>query len=157
MYILIPMESIMFSILALPAIVFYAGYTTFVLCYFLNKDFFPPEMKLADLNSIKIRTIPPLICSSAITLYSYNRMDVAKHTWLKFSTNMVLYLFIVEFTYYWYHRLIHTRNLYKIIHSYHHTKINTYPIDFLNSGSVDFYMYILCLHVPTFIIPMNIG
>ena len=157
MYTIITMDSIMFSILALPGIVFYAGYTTFMICYFLNKEFFSPEMKLADLNSIKIRSIPPLICSSALTLYSYNRMDVSYHSWVKFSTNMAAYLVFVELLYYSYHRLIHTRYFYKIIHSYHHTKINTYPIDFLNSGAIDFYMYIACLHLPTFIIPMNIS
>jgi sterol desaturase/sphingolipid hydroxylase (fatty acid hydroxylase superfamily) len=154
---ILTMDSTLFSLLALPAIVFYAGYTTFIICQFLNKEFFRPNMKVTDLDTLKMRAIPPLAFSGFLSLYTYKNADALAHTWVTFYFNMASYLFFVELSYYIYHRLVHTRFFYKMIHSYHHTNINTYPIDFLYANMIDFYMYMVCLHIPTFILPMNIS
>ena len=70
---------------------------------------------------------------------------------------MAFYAFFVELLYYGYHRCVHKQPFYKLIHSIHHKSINTYPIDFLNSSIIDSIFYMMCLHIPTYIIPMNIG
>jgi len=116
-----------------------------------------PLMTIDDLDSMKMRVVSPLLLSSGFSYLYFINCHYREHSWFRFCFTMVYYAVFVELLYYGYHRIVHKHPFFKLIHSKHHSKITTYPIDFLNSKIIDFMMYMLCLHIPTYIIPMNIN
>ena len=141
----------------MPLVVFYSFYTVFLYCIFFNKPFMNPLMTFDDFDTVKMKFVTPLLLSSGFSYLYFINCDYREHSWFRFCFNMVYYAIFVELLYYGYHRTVHKHPFFKLIHSKHHSKITTYPIDFLNSNTIDFMMYMLCLHVPTYIIHMNMN
>uniref|UniRef100_A0A6C0DPY3 Fatty acid hydroxylase domain-containing protein n=1 Tax=viral metagenome TaxID=1070528 RepID=A0A6C0DPY3_9ZZZZ len=151
------MESLLYSILFLPMIVFYGGYTTIAICHYLNKEFYHPTMTITDVDTLKMRALPSLAFSGTLTYLYHKKSDNVSHSWFYSSLIMASYVILVELCYYVYHRTVHTKPFLKVIHENYHSKINTYPIDFLNLSFIDSFFYVACLHIPTYILPMNLN
>jgi sterol desaturase/sphingolipid hydroxylase (fatty acid hydroxylase superfamily)/predicted amino acid dehydrogenase len=70
-----------------------------------------------------------------------------------FNSESIIWYFIfhatlVEFIYYWFHRLLHVSCVYKNFHSYHHKSINTEPTTGLSFEFVERFSYTLLFSIP---------
>ena len=65
------------------------------------------------------------------------------------------YILWIEFLFYGYHRLSHTRFLYKISHSYHHKNIFVYPIDAFDIELGDSTGLLVFLNIPLYFVRLN--
>lgn len=136
-------------------------YTAYNVCkskkyHFINPEYsIDKELLFTYLFTISKNIIPVFATSTLINYFSISAFDKSKHNFLKSMTNIILYTFIVEFCYYIYHRAIHTKGLYKQIHSKHHENIIVYPLDSLYFNVTDIMCYICCLQCPIFLIKLD--
>jgi len=135
--------------------------TALLLCYYNNVPFFNPNHNKYQFYS---RFKQVVISTSTVLFYSTlfgsvlvtNFMDRSHHTFLQTANNIIVYSVTVEFLYYIYHRIIHTKYFYKTIHSLHHQNIEVYPFDTFFMTKVDAVFLILSLSVPLFMLHMNL-
>lgn len=69
--------------------------------------------------------------------------------------NCIQYILWIELLFYGYHRLSHTRFLYKISHSYHHTNIKVVPIDAFDIDIGDSVALLFFVNVPLYFVRLN--
>ncbi len=135
--------------------------TAYNICKSKKVDFVNPDYSIdkerffSYLFTISKNIIPVFATSTFFNYYSIAAFDKSKHNFLKTMTTIIFYTFIVELCYYLYHRAIHTKSLYKPIHSKHHENIIVYPLDSLYFTSIDIMFYISCLHAPLLVIKMD--
>jgi len=115
------------------------------LCRLYNTPFFhpkkPEQFREQCMNVVKM---------SSIFVLEYS---VFGRLFARFSPgssifHIINYVFCIEMLYYAYHRLIHTRWLYKPFHSLHHRNVIVYPIDTFYFDIVDVTAYTLCICYP---------
>ena len=132
--------------------------TTFFLCYFYDYPFFNPK-KTTNLLSHQINAV---IKSSSILVLEYEfiiicfmRFDEKPHSMIVSIFHIVNYAFLIELFYYLYHRIIHTKLLYKPLHSVHHQNVVVYPLDTFYFDIIDITAYVLCICLPLKFIALN--
>jgi len=57
----------------------------------------------------------------------HNLEFIGPHFFLDVASNLFFHATVVEFIYYWFHRILHVGFVYKNWHQYHHKSINTEP------------------------------
>jgi Delta7-sterol 5-desaturase len=95
-----------------------------------------PEMKdyqrevFFSILSIMIFTLPPvfMLLSDTIRPHTYYYTDINQHSKAYFYLAFIMMIFIHDTYFYWIHRLMHHKNLFKIFHAVHHKSINPSPL-----------------------------
>lgn len=79
--------------------------------------------------SIIIFSFPPLVIlfSDTFRPMTFYYKDMAQHGWLYFFSAFILMIFIHDTYFYWLHRLMHNKFLYKYVHLIHHKSTNPSP------------------------------
>jgi len=135
--------------------------TAMLLCHYNNVHFFNPNQSNYQFYS---RFKQVIVSTSSVLFYSVlvgsifvtNFMDTTPHTILQSLANIIRYSVTVEFLYYVYHRIIHTRYFYKSIHSMHHQNIEVYPFDTFFMTRVDAIFLIGSLGAPLALLRLNL-
>ena len=135
------------------------------ICDFYDQPFYNPKYNEPMYGTVweavgkkYIRPLFPAFLSTiAITTIAMRFVDVfAPHGWLRNIENFMFYVIYVEICYYGYHQWMHTKPMYKWIHSKHHENIVVYPIDAFYIGFIDATSYFLILNIPVVLIKMNL-
>ena len=134
--------------------------TTIGVCNYYNVPFFNPTYNRYQFYENVRRVIPSTISvlSQAIIIYSLlvrTFIENKPHSVVQNIDNILKYSVIAELIYYIYHRIIHTKDYYKAIHSLHHENINVYPFDTFYMTKLDSLFLIGSLGAPIFILHMN--
>jgi sterol desaturase/sphingolipid hydroxylase (fatty acid hydroxylase superfamily) len=134
--------------------------SSYIICLISNNPFYNPLLSniqliniLAD-SSINLGIIGLEVIFSAYLYYPY--IDLKKHSIIISFINIIQYSFLIELFYYFYHRILHTSNLYSLIHAKHHSNIKVYPIDTLNISILDSTGTIITLIAPLYFIKVNL-
>ena len=107
--------------------------------------------------SIMIFSLPPLIIlfSETIRPMTFYYKDIAQHGWFYFFIAFILMIFIHDTYFYWLHRLMHHRILFRFVHLIHHKSSNPspwaayafHPIEaILESGIFVLLLFLLPMH-----------
>lgn len=114
----------------------------FLIFYILKKKIFFKKIQLKfpkrkdylrevifSLCSIIIFTLPPLIMleNDNIRPHTTYYSDISTYGWVYFFAAFPIMLFVHDTYFYWMHRLIHHKSLFKIIHLVHHKSVNPSP------------------------------
>lgn len=121
----------------------------------LNKDY--QREVFFSILSIMIFTLPPVIIllNDKIRPLTYYYSDINEHSKLYFYFAFVLMIFIHDAYFYWTHRLMHQKNLFKIFHLIHHKSTNPTPLAayafhpleaIVNAGIFILLLFIMPLH-----------
>lgn len=134
--------------------------TTVLLCHFHNVPFINPNQNRYQFyNNLKYvipSTVIVLIQSILVSSYLLVRfVDSKPHTFIHNIDNILKYSVIAEFVYYIYHRIVHTKDYYRAIHSMHHQNIDVYPIDTFYMTRTDSLFLIASLGTPFLVLNMN--
>jgi Delta7-sterol 5-desaturase len=80
--------------------------------------------------SIMIFTLPPvfMLLNDTIRPHTYYYTDINQHSKTYFYLAFIMMIFIHDTYFYWIHRLMHHKNLFKIFHAVHHKSINPSPL-----------------------------
>lgn len=135
------------------------------ICDYCNQPFYNPKYddtsKCTVWEALSKKYIRPLfpaflstICINALAMRNIDMF--ASHGRLRNLQNFIFYVIFVEFCYYGYHQCMHTKKMYKWIHSKHHENIVVYPIDAFYIGVIDVTGYFLILNIPVVLIKMNL-
>jgi sterol desaturase/sphingolipid hydroxylase (fatty acid hydroxylase superfamily) len=89
------------------------------------------------------------------SLFIEPALDKKWHTITGTIINMGMYSIISEMSFYFYHRIAHTKPFYKQIHSSHHLNIDVYPIDTFYIDKVDSIFSIGSLATPIILLNLN--
>jgi len=134
--------------------------TAYGLCLIHGKPFFNPkdtveiyEKKLKTIGYVSGVAITQGILLSIYLLHKH--INNVVHSWSESVVQMEMYCILVEALYYGYHRLVHCRQLYKKIHSKHHTIVDVYPFDSFYFDILDISALVLSLGLPITVLQMN--
>ena len=74
--------------------------------------------------SIMIFTLPPvfMLLNNTIRPHTYYYTDINEHNKAYFYLAFIIMIFIHDTYFYWIHRLMHHKSLYKLFHSVHQSK-----------------------------------
>ncbi len=80
--------------------------------------------------SIMIFTLPPvfMLLNDTIRPHTYYYTDINQYSKAYFYLAFIIMIFIHDTYFYWIHRLMHHKNLFKIFHAVHHKSINPSPL-----------------------------
>lgn len=123
---------------------------------FINPKYNTPHLLLSHYNELTNILSPIIIASISICYYVTSQLDYKYHNTIVTFLNLVLYSLFVELFYYIYHRIMHTKLLYRNFHIKHHENIDIYPLDALYFDSNDLLLYVCCLHLPLMYINMDL-
>jgi len=134
--------------------------TTFLVCYSYNVPFFNPTHNTYQFHENMRRVIPSVlnVLAQAIFINSFLVrifIEDKPHTMFQNAENVLKYSIIAEFIYYIYHRYMHTKEYYKMIHSMHHENIDVYPFDTFYMTKLDSLFLIGSLGTPFLFLQMN--
>jgi sterol desaturase/sphingolipid hydroxylase (fatty acid hydroxylase superfamily) len=134
--------------------------TTITICNLYNIPFFNPNHNRYQFYHNITRVIPVTIgiLTQSIIVYSFlvhHFIENKPHTIIQNLENIIKYSILAEFIYYIYHRLIHTKDYYKSIHSMHHENIDVYPFDTFYMTKIDSFFLITSLGFPLLVLRMN--
>jgi sterol desaturase/sphingolipid hydroxylase (fatty acid hydroxylase superfamily) len=154
-------ENLLFITRQVSYVFFSSIVSSYFICLISNVPFYNPNLsKLELINTLKdssfnLGIITLEVIFSAYLYYSY--IDFEKHSIITTFINIVEYSFLIELFYYFYHRILHTTNLYSLIHAKHHSNIKVYPIDTLNISILDSTGMIITLIAPLYFIKVNLN
>jgi len=134
--------------------------TTIGICYYYNVPFFNPKHNTYQFRENLRRVIPSAlsVLTQAIfvnALLVGTFIENKPHTLYQNIDNVLRYSVIAEFIYYIYHRTIHAKEYYKMIHSMHHENVEVYPFDTFYMTKMDSMFLITSLGAPILILQMN--
>jgi len=134
--------------------------TTVTICYYYKVPFFNPNHNTYQFHQSLRQVIPSVISvlTQAIIVTSFlvgTFIDNKPHTVIQNLDNVLRYSIIAEFIYYIYHRIMHTKEYYKMIHSMHHENVEVYPFDTFYMTKLDSLFLIGSLGAPILILRMN--
>ncbi len=80
--------------------------------------------------SIMIFTLPPvfMLLNDTIRPHTYYYTDINQYSKAYFFSAFIMMIFIHDTYFYWIHRLMHHKNLFKLFHAVHHKSINPSPL-----------------------------
>lgn len=134
------------------------GLFSLAICKYNEVPFIHPK------NSIikKINSIIPSVsmnCLLYTLVYRYNSQSLLLLNERKTSTFSIIhileYIALLEFFFYFYHRLVHTKYLYKWVHSQHHVNMTVYPIDYLDVHVYEIIGIVASKSIPLYFIPLS--
>jgi sterol desaturase/sphingolipid hydroxylase (fatty acid hydroxylase superfamily) len=134
--------------------------TTVGLCYYFKVPFFNPNHNTYQFR-LRLRQVIPSVLGvlgQAILVSSFlvgTFIENKPHTLYQNIDNILRYSVIAEFIYYIYHRTIHSKEYYKMIHSMHHENIEVYPFDTFYMTKMDSLFLISSLGAPILMLRMN--
>lgn len=122
-----------------------------------------PELKdyqrevFFSILSIMIFTLPPaiMLLNDNIRPYTLYYSDIHEHSFAYFCVAFILMIFIHDTYFYWMHRLMHDKRLFKLFHLVHHKSTNPSPLAayafhpleaIVESGIFVFLLLIMPLH-----------
>lgn len=134
--------------------------TTLIICNSYNIPFFNPTHNRYQFYNNISRVIPATIgiLTQSIIVYSFlvhHFIESKPHTIIHNLENIIKYSILAEFIYYIYHRIIHTKDYYKAIHSMHHENVEVYPFDTFYMTKIDSFFLITSLGLPLLVLRMN--
>jgi len=134
--------------------------TTVSICYYFKVPFFNPKHNTYQFHKSLRQVIPSVlsVLAQAILVSSFlvgTFIENKPHTLYQNIDNILRYSVIAEFIYYIYHRTMHTKEYYKMIHSMHHENIEVYPFDTFYMTKLDSFFLISSLGAPILILRMN--
>ena len=134
--------------------------TTFLVCKINNIPFFDTNHNrykfYYNFKKVFSSTSCSLIQAIIISSFLFDRfIDNKQHGILHSIDNILRYSVIAEFIYYIYHRTIHTRKWYKLIHSMHHENIDVYPFDTFYMTKTDSAFLVSSLGAPILFLDLN--
>ena len=119
----------------------------------------------AFISSVLISSFVTAISICSINNYSFfnplKRIKDEIKTTLKVGSlviinyNIIYFIFLLEFFNYFYHRLSHSKYLYKYSHYDHHQNIEVFPIDFLQFDLLDNIAQTLYINLPLYFVKMH--
>lgn len=86
----------------------------------------------------------------------YTKLHLLHSKLVYMPLDIIIAHFINSTIFYFYHRLAHTKYIYKYIHSYHHSFAEPLPFDSLIGHPIDHTCAAICQVIPMFIYPMHI-
>jgi len=107
-------------------------------------------------------TLLSIICINTIAFESYFNNYTKLYTELNYSEliyvpiNITISLLTNSTIFYFYHRLVHTKYIYKYIHIYHHAYIYPEPFDSLIGHPIDHIIAGFCQILPMYIYRMHL-
>jgi len=134
--------------------------TTLIICKSYNIPFINPNQNRYQLYTNLVNVVPTTlgVIMQSIIIYSFlvnQFIENKPHTYLQNIEHIVKYSILAEFIYYIYHRIIHTKDYYKNVHSLHHENVEIYPFDTFYMTKTDSFFLILSLGAPTILLRMN--
>jgi sterol desaturase/sphingolipid hydroxylase (fatty acid hydroxylase superfamily) len=134
--------------------------TTFLICNTYNVPFFNPNHNTYQFRESIQRVIPSVlsVLAQAIfisSIFISSCIENKTHTIFQNMENILKYSVIAEFIYYIYHRIMHSKEYYKLIHSRHHENIDVYPFDTFYMTKLDSLFLISSLSSPFLVLRMN--
>jgi hypothetical protein len=135
--------------------------SAYFICMAYNVPFYNPNLSKSQLlntlleSSFNLGIIGLEVIVSACLYYPYIELD--KHSIFRSTSNIITYSVLIELFYYWYHRFLHTSQLYSIIHAKHHFNRTVYPLDTLYIGILDSTGMILTLIAPLMFVNVNLS
>lgn len=132
-------------------------FTSYTVCTLFNLPFYNKEKNEIEDNIEKIKQncIPVYFACTYMILLTLQTLDTRPHSWIKTGFHISFYSTLIEGLYYCYHREIHSRFFYRYIHSEHYTKVTGYPLDALYINTFDLCSYLMCLHLPTYVLNLS--
>jgi sterol desaturase/sphingolipid hydroxylase (fatty acid hydroxylase superfamily) len=134
-----------------------ATMTVYTLCIFTNNPFYDKRME----NKEKIKKVANtsiwMIGETAVTtlfLLENQYISTDIHSISTTLINIAYYFAMMEFFYYFLHRLMHNKYLYSF-HKEHHRAIMVYPIDTYYISYIDLQANILTYVAPVFLCRLN--
>lgn len=134
--------------------------TTIGICYYYKVPFFNPNHNTYQFRDSLRRVVPSgvSVLAQAIFVLSFlvgTFIENKPHTLYQNIDTILRYSVFAEFIYYIYHRIMHTKKYYKMIHSMHHENIEVYPFDTFYMTKMDSLFLISSLGAPILILKMN--
>jgi Delta7-sterol 5-desaturase len=134
--------------------------TILAICKYYNTPFLNPNHNRYQFyyNVSKVVPSTMFLLSEATVINSFlvnTFITGAHHSLFQNIENIVKYSLIAEFVYYVYHRIIHTKDYYKAVHSLHHENISVYPFDTFYMSKTDSIFLVISLSVPFLFLNMN--
>jgi sterol desaturase/sphingolipid hydroxylase (fatty acid hydroxylase superfamily) len=119
--------------------------------------FHPTEDNNKTVNYVIQNTPLLLLESTLIGAYLLkNSISYEIHSIFHSASNFVLYSLGIDFYYYMYHRIAHSRYMYPFIHKKHHEKVDVYPVDTFYIDPIDSAFLILSMGAPVLFLDLNI-
>lgn len=134
------------------------GLFSLAICKYNGIPFIHPK------NSIikKINSIIPSVTTNCLLytlVYKYHSQPLLLLNERNISALSVIhileYIAILEFLFYFYHRLVHIKYLYKWVHAQHHMNIIVYPIDYLDVHIYETLGIMITKNFPLYFIHLN--
>jgi len=147
----------LFPTFLITSILLSSSISAYFICKLYNYPFINPEHYLKDkIKNISLVTMCVIINYHIIyEFYSKYYLYIQPISFLQRLFNILYFICILEFIAYFYHRLSHSKYLYKYTHYDHHKNIIVYPIDFLEFDYLDNIAQTLYINLPLYFIPMN--
>jgi sterol desaturase/sphingolipid hydroxylase (fatty acid hydroxylase superfamily) len=126
--------------------------TTMALCSYFKVPFYKQSDLGNSIAHIK-QNILPTYAGTVLIVFAATK-NMSNRGFSLF--NVGLYAVLIEFSYYWYHRTIHHKWFYKRIHHLHHTRKEITPLDSFHISLLDLLAYLLCLHLPVYLVKLTL-
>lgn len=129
-------------------------------------EIFRKEIFFGTIN-VAISSVGISAVTAWLTKHSFITYNESPASWWVIALEFALYFFAFDTYFYWLHRWMHQKSVYKWIHKIHHystapnplTTLSVSPIEsFINGGFVPLFLAVLTVHSETlkFITPCNI-
>lgn len=134
-----------------------ATLTVYILCIITNNPFYNKRMENKDkIKKVVNTSMCMMVETAGITIILLNSQYISTdcHSISKTIMNIGYYFSIIEFVYYFAHRIMHHKYVYSF-HKEHHRAITVYPIDTYYVSYIDLQMNIFTYITPVFLCKLN--
>ena len=149
--------SLLFPTAFISSVLISSFVTAISICSINNYSFFNPLKRIKDeiKTTLKVGSLVIINYNIIYFLLSKYNLYIDNITHVTRVNNIIYFIFLLEFFNYFYHRLSHSKYLYKYSHYDHHQNIEVFPIDFLQFDLLDNIAQTLYINLPLYFVKMH--